>query len=301
MNKAMKQFLAVAETGSISAACERLNVTQPTITVGIKKLEEEYGLALFERTSRGMILTDAGAILRDHAQVIARLEDHAYSQISSLRRSERTSIRIGCGFAWWPLFLRDFVKAYIEEVPEANIHAGIFNSYDGLTKLLLGDISLFIGHEVPELSRNTGLEFEALFDIEDSFFVRTGHPLLGGACSLEDMEPYDTVDSVPFELAHRGLLERFADNHQAPSAPLHEHRTLSSNSMTACLDMLRFSDAIIRYPASSESYFAAQGCARLTVSNPPEPNTVGMYMLQERKGDEKIMLLREQIRKAACA
>lgn len=62
----LRAFLATAETGSLSAAARSLGLTQPTLGRQVTALEEELGLALFERTGRAMALTDAGRdLLRD--------------------------------------------------------------------------------------------------------------------------------------------------------------------------------------------------------------------------------------------
>ena len=47
MERSLKQFIAVAETGSITAAAAQLNVSQPTITVNIRNLEQKHGVDLF--------------------------------------------------------------------------------------------------------------------------------------------------------------------------------------------------------------------------------------------------------------
>ena len=56
----LKQFVAVAETSSFSRAAERLFMAQPPLSVAIRKLEEELGTPLFERTARGVRLTAPG-------------------------------------------------------------------------------------------------------------------------------------------------------------------------------------------------------------------------------------------------
>lgn len=63
MDKVLVQFLAVAEEGSISGAATSLLVTQPTLTFNLKKLEQTLGVALFERSSRGVTLTRYGETL----------------------------------------------------------------------------------------------------------------------------------------------------------------------------------------------------------------------------------------------
>ncbi len=70
----LRVFLAVAETGSLSRAAEQLGSSQPTLSRQIGELEAQTGSALFERTQRGMRLTEAGQTLRPPAQ---RMQENA--------------------------------------------------------------------------------------------------------------------------------------------------------------------------------------------------------------------------------
>lgn len=66
----LRYFLAVVETGSFTRAADRVFVTQPTLSAGIKKLESQLGQALFERTNRRVFLTDAGTRFLPRAKAI---------------------------------------------------------------------------------------------------------------------------------------------------------------------------------------------------------------------------------------
>ncbi|WP_068307130.1 LysR family transcriptional regulator [Kordiimonas lacus] len=66
----LKYFLAVVETGSFTRAADRVFVTQPTLSAGIKKLETQLGHTLFERSNRRVFLTDAGTRFLPRAKAI---------------------------------------------------------------------------------------------------------------------------------------------------------------------------------------------------------------------------------------
>ena len=68
----MRTFLAVAESGSLNAAARVLGMTQPTISRRMEDLEYRLGARLFERSSRGVQLTQAGESVRDLAASMAR-------------------------------------------------------------------------------------------------------------------------------------------------------------------------------------------------------------------------------------
>lgn len=66
----VRYFLTIAETGNFSRAAERLYLSQPSLSTGIKKLEQELGVSLFERGGRRTVLTTAGRVFLKKATII---------------------------------------------------------------------------------------------------------------------------------------------------------------------------------------------------------------------------------------
>ena len=79
--KQLRAFLAIADTGSITRASETLHLVQPALSRQLRMLEDELGTPLFERTPRGMELTDAGARLVERARRALREIDGARTEI----------------------------------------------------------------------------------------------------------------------------------------------------------------------------------------------------------------------------
>ncbi len=85
--KQLRYFIAVAEEASFSRAAAKLHITQPPLSTRIKQLEEEIGVALLERSTRSVQLTEAGGVLLGEArQLFVQLE-----------RSLQTTQRVGHG------------------------------------------------------------------------------------------------------------------------------------------------------------------------------------------------------------
>ena len=66
----IEYFVAVAEAGHVGRAAQRLHVAQPAVSRQIRKLEEELRAPLFQRTPRGMRLSEAGSVFLRHAREI---------------------------------------------------------------------------------------------------------------------------------------------------------------------------------------------------------------------------------------
>jgi DNA-binding transcriptional LysR family regulator len=92
-------FLAVATERSFSAAARRLHRTQPAVSQAVKRIEDELGERLFDRSSRDGTLTEAGRLLQDYAQRLLGLASEAQSAIQELQHVRRGRIIIGANEA----------------------------------------------------------------------------------------------------------------------------------------------------------------------------------------------------------
>jgi LysR family nitrogen assimilation transcriptional regulator len=93
--KQLQYFLRIAELRSFSKAAAYLHVAQPALGLQTRKLEEELGVKLLNRHSRGVIPTEAGLLLRDHAQIILRQIDRAKLSVADLAGPPRGKIAVG--------------------------------------------------------------------------------------------------------------------------------------------------------------------------------------------------------------
>lgn len=88
-------LVAIAETGSINRAAERLGATQPALSKAIRTLETESGVDLLVRHARGVTLTPAGEIMLKRAQVIGREIEKAQEELEWLKGAESGQLSIG--------------------------------------------------------------------------------------------------------------------------------------------------------------------------------------------------------------
>jgi DNA-binding transcriptional LysR family regulator len=88
-------FVTVAEEGSFSKAAVRVYRTQPAVSIAIRRLEEEIGSPLFERSQKTPVLTDAGELLFDYAKRILSLRDQTFNVVAELKSLRRGRVRIG--------------------------------------------------------------------------------------------------------------------------------------------------------------------------------------------------------------
>jgi DNA-binding transcriptional LysR family regulator len=91
----LRYFTAVAEELSFTAAAHRLNVSQPPLSQQVRRLEEELGTALFERTSRRVVLTAAGAALLRRARAILAQVDEAADEARVIGQGQVGTLDVG--------------------------------------------------------------------------------------------------------------------------------------------------------------------------------------------------------------
>ena len=113
----LRYFLAVAEEGNITRAAERLHVSQPALSTLLAALEDELGHKLFERSARGIALTEKGIALRQRADDLVELAERVEAEIKAPGTDEIAgTVSIGAGET--PAFR--FVARAAEELHRKN-------------------------------------------------------------------------------------------------------------------------------------------------------------------------------------
>jgi len=91
----LKTLIHVAELGSLSRASDRLHVAQPALSRQVRLLEKELGVYLFERHGRGMLITDAGTEVLNHAKRILAEMESIHAAVGGGRAPFRGSVMVG--------------------------------------------------------------------------------------------------------------------------------------------------------------------------------------------------------------
>src|SRR3954452_14149459 len=92
---ALRIFLAVAEERSFSRAAAKVHRTQPAVSQAVKRIEEDLGEQLFDRSSKNGTLTDAGRVLQNYGQRLIRLAEETESAMRELRDLRGGRVLVG--------------------------------------------------------------------------------------------------------------------------------------------------------------------------------------------------------------
>lgn len=183
--KQLRTFLHVAETGSLTKAAERLNVTQPALSRHIQALEEAAGVPLFVRTGRGLILSEAGREIAPRIQILAEEMERLRTDMAALSGEVRGEVRLGLPPSVGLRLAGPVVETFHKRYPHVQL---------GVTQLLSGAIE--------DNLLNGRLDIGVIYEGDGLSSALRRHPLWG-----EDL--YFITPAVPQWVGYEGI--RFAE------------------------------------------------------------------------------------------
>jgi DNA-binding transcriptional LysR family regulator len=169
----LRYYLAVADELHFGRAAERLHVAQPAVSQAIRRLEDELGLQLLNRTSRVVTLTEPGRVLAEEARRALAGVEHAVE--AALRAGgDGAALRVGCVQQISMERLQRFLTTLHERDPSLRTNVVHNSPYEQVA--LLGNMELDIG--IFRDDEQQGIETEPLFAGEQLVaYLPTGHPL----------------------------------------------------------------------------------------------------------------------------
>ena len=179
----LRAFVAIAREGNLTRAAKQLGYSQPAVSLQIGRLEEELGTALFDRTGRGMRLTEAGAVYLTHVGDALRALETGRSALDELAGLERGAVRIGGGATATSYLLPAVLSRFHEVYPSIQFHVREEGSADVLEGVLGGELDLGVVTWPLPLAPGLveRLRVEVWRDDELVLIVPTGHRLEGRA------------------------------------------------------------------------------------------------------------------------
>ena len=183
----IRYFLAVANSGSLSAASKQLFVAVSAISRQIQRLEERIGAPLFERHARGMVLNDAGQILENHVRKSMMEMEHAIAEIQGLNAVRRTVIRMACTDGLAFDLLPQLFSRFRLINPGVMFYLNVGTAVEVSEMIHSGEVELALQFS---LVAERGVDVMASFPAPVRMVMRQDHPLADGDLQLTDLHPY---------------------------------------------------------------------------------------------------------------
>jgi len=169
----LEDFVAVAEAQSFTQAAERVFRSQATVSLAIKKLEEEVGVLLFERDSHVCRLTEAGEVLLEHARRLIDLRKQAERMLAELSSLAVGRVRIAAHESAARYLLPDPLAAFHKRFPDIRIETRLC----GVDEVapIVADRSVDLGFGISQ-ARLRGLRSEVVYGDPLVLVVAPAHP-----------------------------------------------------------------------------------------------------------------------------
>ena len=192
---ALRYFVEVARTGSISDASARLNVAVSAISRQVARLESELGAALFERRPRGMMLSEAGERLLAYAQRSLLEAEHVMKEIGGLESLHGSMIKVASSEGFAADFLPGAMAGFRSQYPGIGFTLSVMSPGEATRRVREGDVDLALTFS---LAPEKGVKVEHTERAPVLALLRADHPLAARAkVSLADLQRYPLVLPEP--------------------------------------------------------------------------------------------------------
>ncbi len=192
----LKYIITIAETGSITTAAQRLFIAQPSLSKSVAELEKEMGITIFNRSNRGVYLSEDGTKFLSYARQIveqAELLENEYKSTAPPRRA----------FAVSSQHYAFVVNAFVELVREYGQEKYEFSLRELKTAEIIEDVrthrsdigvlflSRFNREVIRHILQNEEIHFVPLFTAKPHVFVSRSNPLVGRASvTLDELKAF---------------------------------------------------------------------------------------------------------------
>ncbi len=186
-------FLALAETGQVSKAALRCNVSQSSVTIALRNMEQSLDVPLFMRHAKGLSLTEAGERFVRHAQNVIDAFDHAVEDMRTVPNDLDGQLRLGVTETISAYLMPTVLAAVTQRFPNLRIDVMELDRASVEQGLLTGKIDLAL-LLVSNLTRFDELQYDTMLRSPRRLWTHPDHPLQHAAkVGLSDIAQFDYV------------------------------------------------------------------------------------------------------------
>lgn len=225
----LKIFLTVADCNGMSAAAQKLFVSQPTVSQAVSELERYYGVRLFERLSQKLYITDEGRKLLTFARHIVDSFEKMEQEMKG--NGEHSLLRIGCSVSVGTCMINDLLDMAEVKIPELNIQVMVDNTSAIEKKVLTNEVDMGI---VEGIVRSAELELYPICEDELVLVCKKDYPLADkkNIC-IEDLEGEKLISRESGSIERNQLEQLF------------EERQIHFNRCFTCTNTEAIKNAVI--------------------------------------------------------
>lgn len=190
----LRYFVEIAREGNMTRAAQKLHVSQSALSKQMKELETDLHHELFRRTRAGLILTDAGMMLRNRAEDILEMVDKTEDEFAALDEITGGDVSIGCAESHLIAYLAQAIKEFRLTYPRFRFHLFSADTDPLAERLDRGLLDFAVIAEPPDLSKYNYLIFPGTD--RWGLVMQKDHPLAAKtAITVDDLLDEDLICS----------------------------------------------------------------------------------------------------------
>lgn len=280
----LQMLVALGEQGNLTQVAKMMNITQPALSKWLSQFEDEVGMVLFERHSKGLRPTEGGKLLLQHAQRLINDMSRSQYEIERFKQGGQVgSLMIGCS----PVATDCVSQAILEllkEMPTLHLNIEEKVMTPLLNDLLAGVVDVVVGR-VGGRALELPLSYRVLYTEPVCFVARPDHPLAQKSrLSWADLSPWRWIvwpTGTPIRLS--------IDNALVDNGVMLPENTIESASMNVTSNLLQSSDMVSILSLRLAQRYAAQH--QLAILNLPRIEQKGSVGVLWRKSETPSLAL----------
>ncbi len=258
--KELKTFLTVIEENGITAAANRLNLTQPAVSKRLDNLKLSFGVkSLFNRDSGKLEVSKDAKILIPYAKNIIALAENAQKEVESYSSGTKGKIYIGTGASWTLSCLPAAIAKTLESYPDLVIDLNVDLPDLQLQKLSDNKIDILFARKPKKLEF---FNYEMLRFDEFVVMTSSNHPLLNKQVTLKDLNLYKWTISTTAKQTQEMFINLFSSR-DLPTPVI----ALSTNSLHMALSSLTNSSLLLFTTSDTFENFKSKSYSKIEIKN----------------------------------
>ena len=246
----LEYLLSVANCGSFSAAAEHCFVTQPSLSMQVKALEEELGVVLLDRSKKPVIPTEAGEVVLSRARETIKAYNCIRESVAELKGETAGKLRLGVIPTVAPYLLHKFLPAFVRDYPKVELEISEMVTADIVEALRRDrlDAALVAGGTCGE-----GIAEHELFGDRFFAYVSPNNPLYERSnVRIEDIDLKDLVILSAGNCMRDQVIELCQPKRNMPS-----HYTFESGSLDTLMRIVDCTSCLTIIPEMAVEYVPA--------------------------------------------
>ena len=246
----LEYLLSVANCGSFSAAAEHCFVTQPSLSMQVKALEEELGVVLLDRSKKPVMPTEAGEVVLSRARETIKAYNCIRESVAELKGETAGKLRLGVIPTVAPYLLHKFLPAFVRDYPKVELEISEMVTADIVEALRRDrlDAALVAGGTCGE-----GIAEHELFGDRFFAYVSPNNPLYERSnVRIEDIDLKDLVILSAGNCMRDQVIELCQAKRNMPS-----HYTFESGSLDTLMRIVDCTSCLTIIPEMAVEYVPA--------------------------------------------